>query len=54
MEKLKEYLWTEFRYNVHPKYYQYFEEWYKNLTDNQISYYIAYSQGLKTPYASVA
>ena len=47
---MKEYLWKEFRYNVHSKYYKFFEEWYNNLTDNQIIYYTAYSMGLKSPY----
>ncbi len=47
---LKDYLWNEFRYNVHPKYYKYFEEWFSNLTENQILYYTAYSQSKKSPY----
>lgn len=47
---LKEYLWNEWKYNTLPKYYHLFEEWFKNLTDNQILYYTAYAKGLKTPY----
>ena len=47
---LKEYLYKEFHYNVHPKYYKYFEEWFNNLLSNQIIYYNAYSKGLKTPF----
>lgn len=49
-QSLKDYLWNEFKFNVHPKYYKYFEEWYNNLTENQILYYTAYSKGLKSPY----
>ena len=48
-DALKEYLWNEFRYNVHPKYYKYFEDWFSNLIDNQILYYTTYSKGLKSP-----
>lgn len=33
MEKLKEYLWNERRYNNAPKFLKYFEEWFENLTD---------------------
>ena len=48
-DKLKEYLWNEFKFNNSPKYYKYFEDWYKNLTDNQRIFYMAYMKGLKTP-----
>lgn len=48
--ELKEYLWNEFRYNTLKKYYKYFDEWYNNLTDNQILFFISYMNGKKTPY----
>lgn len=50
MDKLKEYLRKEFIYNTVPKYYKYFEEWFNNLTKNQLVYYTAYMNGCKTPY----
>jgi len=50
--KLKEYLWNEFKFNVHKKYYKYFDEWYNNIIDNQILYYTAYMNGKKTPYSN--
>ena len=46
---LKHYLWIEWCINNVPKYYQYFETWYNNLTPNQISYFMAYMNGGKTP-----
>ena len=49
-DKLKEYLHTEWRYNVHPKYLKYFEEWYNQLTEKQRLYYNAYMDGNKTPF----
>ena len=45
---MKEYLWLEWRYNNHLKYYHYFEDWFNNLTDNQKIFYEAYSKGKKT------
>ncbi len=48
MEQLKQYLWIEFSHSNIPKYYKYFEDWFKNLTDNQISFYTAYMNGQKT------
>ena len=50
MEKLKQYLWVEFSHSTIPKYYKYFEEWFYHLTENQILFYTAYMNGLKTPY----
>ena len=50
MEKLKEYLWIEFNHSTVSKYRKYFEEWFSNLTENQILFYTAYMSGLKTPY----
>lgn len=50
MEQLKQYLWIEFSHSTIPKYYKYFEEWFSNLTDNQILFYTAYMNGLKTPH----
>lgn len=32
-----------------PKYYEYFEQWFDNLTSNQIDYFTAYMKGKKTP-----
>lgn len=39
-EEVKQHLWTEFKFNNHPKYYKYFDTWIENLTENQILYYI--------------
>ena len=39
-EEVKQYLWTEFKFNNLPKYYKYFDTWIENLTENQILYYI--------------
>ena len=36
--------------NNHPRYLHLFEEWYKNLTDNQKLYYRAYAEGKKSPF----
>lgn len=47
-ENVKKYLWEEFRRNSLPKYYKYFDEWIENLTDEQILFYTAYSEGKKT------
>lgn len=49
-ENLKMYLWNEFKINNLPKFYQYFEIWIENLTESQIRYYLAYSEGKKTPW----
>lgn len=38
-EEVKQYLWTEFKFNNLPKYYKYFDAWIENLTENQILYY---------------
>ncbi len=38
-DKLKEYIWQDFRRSNIPKYYKYFDEWYNNLTDNQKYYW---------------
>ena len=51
-EEVKQYLWTEFKFNNLPKYYKYFDTWIENLTENQILYYNAYSKGTKSPYAN--
>ena len=51
-EELRQYLWTEFKFNNLPKYYKYFDTWIENLTENQILYYNAYSKGKKSPYAN--
>ena len=46
-ENVKKYLWEEFRRNSLPKYYKYFDDWIENLTDEQILFYTAYSEGKK-------
>lgn len=48
MKRLKEYLWNEWRHSNAPKFYKYFEEWFINLTDEQILWYAAYMKGDKT------
>lgn len=47
-ENVKQYLWEEFRRNNIPKFYKYFDEWVENLTDEQVRFYTAYSEGNKT------
>ena len=47
-ENVKKYLWEEFRRNNIPKFYKYFDEWVENLTEDQILFYGAYSEGKKT------
>jgi hypothetical protein len=47
---MKDYLNREFKFSTIPKYYKYFEEWFKNLTENQMVYLEAYSKGKKTPF----
>ena len=47
-ENVKKYLWEEFRRNSLPKYYKYVEDGIENLTDEQILFYTAYSEGKKT------
>ena len=49
-QKLKDYLKKEFDWSNHKKYRVRFEEWYSNLTENQLLYYEAYSRGAKTPW----
>lgn len=38
-DKLKEYIWQDFRKSNIPKYYKYFDEWYNNITDIQKYYW---------------
>ena len=47
-KNVKQYLWEEFSRNNIPKFYKYFDEWIENLTDEQITFYTAYSEGKKT------
>ena len=47
---LKEWLMTEFNYSNLKKYRPLFEEWFKNLTPNQVLYYEGYMRGEKTPW----
>ena len=47
-ENVKQYLWEEFSRNNIPKFYKYFDEWIENLTDEQIRFHTAYSEGKKT------
>lgn len=50
--QLKQYLWNEWKYNVHKKYCknEIFEQWYSNITDNQKIYFECYMNGRKTPF----
>ena len=36
---IKEWLKTQWKYDNHPKYQKYFEEWYNNITDTQKQYF---------------
>ena len=48
--EVKEYLKNDFEWNNHKKYRKYFDEWYSNLTENQLLYFESYSKGQKTPF----
>lgn len=48
MNELKLYLWGEWRVSNLPKYYKYFQEWFDNLTMEQVEQYLAYMNGKKT------
>lgn len=50
MNNLHEYLKKEWIYNCHRKYHYLFEDWFKNLTENQIIYFSAFMIGNKTPW----
>ncbi len=50
MNELKTYLQMQFKRCVHKKYHCLFEQWFSNLTDDQIMYYFAYMQGKKSPF----
>lgn len=39
-ESIKPYLQNRFNRDNHDKYLKYFEEWFLNLTDNQVYYFI--------------
>ena len=47
---LKEYLWNEWRYNVHKRYWKYFDEWYGNLLESQKEFYRSWVDGHMSPY----
>ena len=47
---LKEYLWNEWRYNVHERYWKYFDEWYSNLLESQKEFYRSWIDGHMSPY----
>ena len=50
MKTIKTYLHQRWLKNNHPKYYQYFEEWFANITENQKFYfYKEYSNYIKYP-----
>lgn len=50
---MKEYLWEQWKLCNHPKYYQYFDEWYNNITDTQKMYFKCWSEGKKSPYCQL-
>lgn len=50
---LKSYLWQEFSKNNLPKYYQYFEQWISNLTNEQIVYFTVYCGRHKSPFSNI-
>ena len=47
---LKKYLWNEWRYNVHKRYWKYFDEWYSNLLEPQKEFYRSWIDGHMSPY----
>ena len=47
---MKEYLYNEWKLYNSSKYLHLFDEWYKNLTESQMLYYKAYSEGKKPPF----
>lgn len=49
-DPLYEYLKKEWRFNCHPKYLRYFDEWYKNLTEWQRFCYSVCMEGKLGPF----
>lgn len=45
---IKEWLWNEWKNCNSFKYYHYFDLWYNNLTEIQLQFFAAYSNGRKT------
>ena len=39
MDELRQHLKNEWKRDNHNKYQKYFDEWFKNLTSNQVSYF---------------
>lgn len=52
--ELQEYLKAEWRYNCHPKYMKYFDQWLENLTDWQIICFTAWMHGCMSPWTDPA
>ena len=50
MDELYEYLKNEWRYNNHPKYMKYFDDWYNNLTERQRKCYTIWMKGKIGPF----
>lgn len=48
--ELFEYLQQEWRKSVHTKYHVNFDEWFRNLTDNQLTYFMSWKNGQISPY----
>lgn len=48
--ELREYLLKEWRYNCHPKYRNYFDQWLENLTDWQVTCFTAWMHGQMSPW----
>lgn len=47
MELLKTWLKERWRFDNHHKYQKYFEEWFENITENQIQYFIKQKQNIE-------
>ena len=47
---LREYLWNEWRYNVHKRYWKHFDEWYDNLLESQKEFFKSWMEGYMSPY----
>ena len=50
MDELYEYLKNEWRYNNHPKYMKFFDDWYNNLTEWQRKCYTIWMKGKLGPF----
>lgn len=47
MKNLKQWLKEQWKRDNHVKYQKYFEEWFQNITENQIQYFIKQKENIE-------